>query len=89
MYPVGSREIINKYRKSNNSVKVFLDDDIVISEIFANDNIVPRTVMYGKYVNWCSKMKFFIKKKNEFYDEVLSRPEYQETKGLGENKSFT
>ena len=84
----GSNEIINKYRKSNNSVKVFLDDDTVISEIFANGNIVPRTVMYGKYVNWCNKMKFFIKKKNEFYDEVLSRPEYQEAKGLGGKDCF-
>lgn len=84
----GSNEIINKYRKSNNSVKVFLDDDTVISEIFANGNIVPRTVMYGKYVNWCRKYEFFVKNKAEFYDEVLSRPEYQETKGLGGKDCF-
>ena len=84
----GSNEIINNYRKSNNSVKVFLDDDTIISEIFANGNIVPRTVMYGKYVNWCRKYEFFVKNKAEFYDEIESRPEYLQVKGHGGKDCF-
>ena len=84
----GSNQIINKYKHSNNSHKVFLDDETIINEIFINNNIVPRTVMYSKYVSWCNEMKFFIKKKDEFYNEVLSRPEYQEVKGLGGKDCF-
>lgn len=73
-----SNKIINKYRESNNSVETFLNEEFTINEIFANSTKIPNTVFYGKYINWCKENNYFIKKKNDFYDEVLSRDEYRE-----------
>lgn len=70
--------LINSYRQSNNSVETYLSDEITINELFANDNKALKTQMYFHYSNWCQKHKFFIKKKKEFYEGVLSRTEYME-----------
>ena len=83
-----SNNIVNRYRQANNSAVVFLDDDIAINEIFSSGNIVPKTVMYGKYVGWCKKYAFFIKTKSEFYDEVESRTNYLTIKGHGGKDCF-
>ncbi len=83
-----SNSIINKYRQANNSVKVFLDDEIIINEIFYNGNIVSKTVMYAKYIGWCQERNFFIKTKGEFYEEVESRQEYIQIKGFGGKDCF-
>ena len=83
-----SNNIVNRYRKANNSAKVFLDDEVAINEIFNSGNTVPKTVMYAKYINWCKKYDFFIKTKTEFYDEVESRPEYLQVKGNGGKDCF-
>lgn len=77
-----NNEFVDQYRKANNSSQAFLKSTI-IDEIFAEDNIIPKTVFYGKYVEWCNKNKFFIKKKADFYEEVLSLQEYREGKGKG------
>lgn len=78
-----SDKIINFYRLSNNSVVSFLEDDVIIKKIFANGNIVPKTVFYAKYIDWCKQNGFFVKKKKEFYVSVASSPEYQELKSNG------
>lgn len=69
--------LIRKYRKSNNSVQTFLEDEDVIKEVFASSNMVKNTAMYAKYVGWCSDNKFFVRKKSDFYDQVLSSGDYR------------
>lgn len=78
-----SNNIILEYRKSNNSAKEFLQDELIIDEIFEFDNKVLKTAMYDKYIKWCLEHNFFTKKRAEFYEQVLSNPEYQECKTEG------
>ena len=73
-----NQELIKKYRKSNNTIQVFLEDEENIKDIFASGNKVPRNVMYGKYVAWCTKYNYFVRKRNDFYEQVLSSKDYRE-----------
>lgn len=78
-----SNNIILIYRESNNSVEVFLQDEITIKKIFSDTNKIINTAFYGQYVGWCNQKKFFIKSKKEFYEAVSSRPEYRSCKFNG------
>ena len=71
-----SNAIINTYRETNNSVKVFLNDELAIDEAFGNSNKIRKTVFYAKYVGWCKEYQKHIQKKNEFYNIVSERKEY-------------
>lgn len=74
-----SKQILGTYRKAINSVKGFLQDEETIENTFSQDNRIPKTAFYGRYVGWCKSHKAFIKPKKEFYYEVLSHTEYVET----------
>lgn len=78
-----SRGIILKYRQSNKSVEVFLQDEITIKNVFSTSNKIVNTAFYGQYIGWCREKNFFIKPKKEFYEAVLSRPEYRSCKFNG------
>ncbi len=78
-----SNAIVSTYRKANNSAEAFLESTEIIDQMFLNDDRVPKTVMYGKYVGWCHEKNYFIKPKKAFYTEVLSHTEYVEAQKDG------
>lgn len=75
-----NHDMVMKYRKANNSIEVFLTDEMVIKDLFSHSNSIRNTVMYGKYCGWCGDNNFFIKRKDDFYQAVLSNIEYVECK---------
>lgn len=76
-----SDSIILEYRETSNSARVFLKDEFAIREVFGSNNTIPKTAMYAKYISWCHDNNFFIKKKKDFYQEVLRNKEYIECTG--------
>ena len=73
-----SNKELNRCKKSNNSVEVFLNDEEAMKDVFASSNKVPRRVMYGKYCGWCNEKKFYIKNKKVFYEEVGQDSNFRE-----------
>lgn len=73
-----SSDIINKYRQSNNSVLSFLNDEFAIDDAFGNNNSIPKTVMYAKYVSWCKNYDNYIHNKKDFYKAILATGSYRE-----------
>lgn len=72
--------MLDECKAANSSVEKFLGNQEIIKDVFAHSDKVPKTVMYGKYVGWCKQKELFAKTKKDFYDEVLSNPEYVEIK---------
>ena len=81
-----SEKLISEYRESSNTVKQFLEDDKAISSVFRYDNMVLNTVFYQEYANWCAIYNLIVRKKKDFYKEVLKRPNY--TKTTTHNQEF-
>lgn len=79
-----SEKIITEYRETTNTAKSFLEDDYFMASIFEFDNKLPKVQFYQEYANWCSKYNVIVKKKKDFYKEVLKMPGYSTTKVNGQ-----
>lgn len=79
-----SEKLITEYRETSNTAKQFLEDDKTMGSIFMYDNKVLRTYFYQEYANWCAKYNLIVKKKKDFYKEVLKTPGYTTSKVNGE-----
>lgn len=73
-----SNKILNECKKMNNSIKVFLNDEEAMKDVFASSNKVPRNVMYGKYRGWCKDKNLYSKNKDMFYEEVGQNSNFRE-----------
>ena len=82
---VECEKLITEYRETSNTAKQFLEDDKAMSSIFMYDNKVLRSYFYQEYANWCAKYNLIVKKKKDFYKEVLKMPRYTTTKVNGED----
>ena len=54
--------------------------------IFESDNKIINTYFYNEYAKWCANYNLIVKKKKDFYKEVLKTPNY--TKNTAHNQEF-
>lgn len=73
-----SNRLLEQCKNANDSIERFLGNEELINNIYATTNKVPRAVIYGKYVGYCKENKYFIKKRQDFYNEILMRENYRE-----------
>ena len=73
-----SNRLLEQCKNANDSIERFLSNEELISNIFSSSNKVPKTVIYARYVGYCKENKFFIKKKQDFYNEILMKENYRE-----------
>lgn len=73
-----SNRLLEQCKNANDSIKKFLGNEELINDIYATTNKVPRTVIYGRYVGYCKENNYFIKKKQDFYNEMLMKENYRE-----------
>ena len=77
-YREESNRLLEQCKQSNDSIERFLGNEDLIKDMYSTTNKVPKTVIYARYVGYCKENKFFIKKKQDFYNEILMKENYRE-----------